>query len=138
MSHLCALMLCYLQHGAPSHLCSCSLSNLFEPWFPTFWVMTTICILSLKQYASKTACMNLAPYMLLDKQLSLGNKNLCSMENNSSTNLFEHPCVVHIFINVNVAASLVHHALVQSGMQTFCKTSKPSIATSSLMLSLGS
>jgi hypothetical protein len=33
---------------------------------------------------------------------------------------------------------LVHHALVQSGMQTFCKTSKPSIATSSLMLSLGS
>jgi hypothetical protein len=48
--------------------------------------------------------------MLLKKQLFVGNKKLCNIENNSSTNLLEQPCMVHMFININVVASLLHCA----------------------------
>jgi hypothetical protein len=63
-----------------------------------------------------------APYMLLNIQLSIGNMNLRSNENNSSTNLFEQPCTTHIFTKVLVITSLLHRTPWYKGMQAPCNT----------------
>ncbi len=47
---------------------------------------------------------------------------LCNIEKNSFTNLFEHPCTMHIFTKVIVAASLLHQAPRYRGMQAPCNT----------------
>jgi hypothetical protein len=44
------------------------------------------------------------------------------MRKNSSTNLFEHPCTMHIFIKVLVVISLLHQAPWYRGMQAPCNT----------------
>jgi hypothetical protein len=119
----------YHLHG---HLGS---AHLFLPCTSTFWVMNVPNILTFVQHALKNIDMDsivfqaptrwhkvLAPYMLLDKQLSVGNMNLCNNENNSSTNLFEHQRTVHIFTRVLVTTSLLHRTPWYKGMQTPCNT----------------
>jgi hypothetical protein len=59
-----------------------------------------------------------APYMLLDKQLLIGNMNLWNNENNSCTNLFEHSCIVHMLTIVIVVTSLLHQMPSYKGIHT--------------------
>ncbi len=109
--------------------------HLFVPYTSTFWVMSVPNILTFVQHTFKNIDMDFivfqvlthwhkvfAPYMLLNIQLSTCNMNLCSNENNSSTNLFEHPCTMHIFAKVLVATSLLHQAPCYRGMQAPCNT----------------
>jgi hypothetical protein len=97
----------------------------FGQWVcPTYWPLykTHREIQAWILLYSKPTCWHkvFAPYMLLDKQLFTGNMNLCSNENNSSTNLFEHPCIVHVFTMVIVIASLLHWTPQYRGMQAPC------------------
>jgi len=57
---------------------------------------------------------------MLDKQLLARNMNLCNSENSSSTNLFEHPCIVHMLIIVIVITSLLHQIPSYKGTHAPC------------------
>ncbi len=58
--------------------------------------------------------------MLLNKQLLVSDMNLCNSENISYTNLFEHPCIVHMLTIVIVVASLLHRTPLYKGMHAPC------------------
>ncbi len=59
-------------------------------------------------YLKPMCCVKvLAKYMFLDKQLFARSKKLSSRKNNSSTNLFEQLCTIHMFININVVANFM-------------------------------
>lgn len=80
-------------------------------------------------------------YMFGGKQLSLGSKCLWSKANNWLVNLFETPCIVHVFINNNVDASMVDQAPRYSGWHDSCKTlisfeMSSTISTALLLLTL--